>query len=326
MENPLLSIIVPVYNVENYLKECIESILNQTETRMEIILINDGSKDNSLNICEEYKRKDPRIVLINQNRKGVSAARNTGLKKASGDYIGFVDSDDWILPDMYKNLLELTIEHDSDITICGHERQFGDRPTDFRTDQELLFLDRENGLKELFRGNLYRFALWNKIYKIKCFSGIVFPEGKIHEDLAVAHKIFMNSEKILVTSKTGYIYRHREKSILTTRFHMGRMNSFEAWDKIIEDLAKTHPEVMNEVWKRYVYWTFDNIQIILKQIHEKEEASEQFTFISENIQKYYRTIRSVESLTWKDKVKIFLINKKYYISAHQRKILTTSER
>lgn len=324
MAHPVISIIVPIYNVENYLEECLKSICNQTERNLEIILINDGSSDRSLKICEEYLSEDDRIILINQNRKGVSAARNAGVTKASGEYIGFVDSDDWILPDMYKNLLELAIEHDSDITICGHARQFGERLTSFRTDCELLILNKEDGLKELFKGNIYRFALWNKIYKAACFQDVVFPEGKIHEDLAVAHLIFMNSEKTVVTSRTGYIYRYREKSILTSRFHMGRMDSFAAWDKIIEDLRSTHPEVMNEVWKRYMYWVFDNIQMILTQINSKEEANEQFAYISEHIQKNYNVLQKIENLNWKDQMKIFFISKKHYISINQKKILTAS--
>ncbi|SDN22130.1 glycosyltransferase family 2 protein [Alkalicoccus daliensis] len=323
-DSPLVSVIVPVYNVEKYLEECIESIINQNEKRIEIILINDGSNDRSLEICKKYVSWDERVILINQNRKGVSAARNTGVKRASGQYIGFVDSDDWILPDMYENLLDLALEHKSDITICGHARQFGSSLTEFRTDQELLVLNKENGLRELFRGNVYRFALWNKLYERKCFNEILFPEGRIHEDLAVAHQLIMNSELILVTSRTGYIYRHREKSILTTRFHIGRMDSFEAWDNIIKDLMRAHPEVMSEVWRRYAYWIFDNIQIILKQINDKEEANQQFTYISKNLQKNYKAIKKNERLNRKDKLKLFLISKNFYISTNQKKILTAS--
>lgn len=113
-----LSIIVPIYNAQNHLKKCIESIINQTEKDIEIILIDDGSTDDSLKICNEYQRKDFRINVIHQNNSGVSIARNQGIKIAKGEYIGFVDSDDWIDLDMFKRLLEEAKKTDADIVMC----------------------------------------------------------------------------------------------------------------------------------------------------------------------------------------------------------------
>ncbi|PAV31545.1 hypothetical protein CIL05_02485 [Virgibacillus profundi] len=317
----LISIIVPVYNVEMYLEKCLLSICNQTKKELEILLINDGSTDNSPSICEEFAKKDPRIVVIHQSSQGVSAARNTGIKNATGELVGFVDSDDWILPDMFENLENILEENNCDISICGYARQFGDEVTDIRENNHFLTLPQEESLRELFRGKIYRFALWNKLYRRHCFDNITFPLGRIHEDLAVSYKLFLKANRIVNTSKTGYIYRTREESILTTKFHKGRIDSYKAWDEIISTISKVYPQLMDEVWLRFVWWSLDNVQTILNQISDKEEANEQFAWISREVRKHFHKIPKLKQLSWKVKLQLLMINYQYYISAKNKKIL-----
>src|SRR5690625_1440546 len=124
------------------------------------------------------------------------------------------------------------LKNDSDISVCGYARQFGDDVTDIRKNNRILTLSQEEGLRELFRGEIYRFALWNKLYHRRCFNNIKFPIGRIHEDLAVSYQLFLNADRIVNTPKTGYVYRNREHSILTTKFHKGRIDGYRAWDEI----------------------------------------------------------------------------------------------
>ncbi|MGM8364856.1 glycosyltransferase family 2 protein [Virgibacillus sp. W0181] len=319
--NPVISVIVPVYNVENYLEKCLSSICNQTKKELEILLINDGSTDNSPSICEAFAKIDPRIIVIHQSSKGVSAARNTGIKNATGEMIGFVDSDDWILPDMFENLENILKENDSDISICGYARQFEDEVTQFREANRILVLPQEDALRELFRGKIYRFALWNKLYRRHCFNNITFPEGRIHEDLAVSYKLFLNAKRIVNTPKTGYIYRYREKSILTTKFHKGRIDSYKAWDEIINTINDIYPQLMREVWMRFVWWSIDNVQTILREITDKQDANEQFARISCEVRKHFKDISKSKQLSWKVKLQLLMINYQCYISAKNKKIL-----
>lgn len=318
----VISVIVPVYNVESYLNKCLASICNQTKKELEILLINDGSTDNSPFICEAFAERDSRIMVIHhQTCQGVSAARNTGVRNATGELIGFVDSDDWILPDMFENLENIMKENNSDISVCGYARQFGDAVTHFRENNHILVLPKEEALRELFRGEIYRFSLWNKLYRRHCFEDIIFPEGRIHEDLAVSYQLFLNADRIVNTPKTGYIYRKREHSILTTKFHKGRIDSYKAWDEIIITIDRDYPQLMDEVWMRFIWWSLDNVQTILNQLSDKQEANEQFTMVSREVRKHFRNIPNLKHLSRKAKIQLLMINYQYFISPRSKKIL-----
>lgn len=199
----IISIIVPIYNVEKYLPRCIGSILNQNFEEFELILVNDGSTDNSGKICDIYAKKDKRIKVIHKKNGGVSSARNSGIRAATGEYIGFVDPDDYIDKNMYTNLYELCEENNCDIGICKLGREIDGNLLNYNREEKILELNKIEAMKELFKGELYRFSLCNKIYKRKCFKDVIFPEGRIHEDLATTYKLFANSNKAIYTSYAG---------------------------------------------------------------------------------------------------------------------------
>lgn len=196
----IISIIVPIYNVDNYLEKCIDSILNQALEEFELVLVNDGSTDNSGAICDKYSNKDERVKVIHKKNGGVSSARNVGIKNANGDYIGFVDPDDYVDIDMYKKLYELCIKSNSDIAICKLGREINGNIINKSDDEGLLELNNLEGMRELFKGELYRFSLCNKLFNKKCFENIKFPEGRIHEDLSTTYKLFANSNKSIYTN------------------------------------------------------------------------------------------------------------------------------
>lgn len=215
---PKISVIVPVYKVENYLTRCVNSLLAQTWKDIEIILVDDGSPDNSGAICDEFAEKDPRVKVIHKENGGLSSARNCGLTVASGDYIGFVDSDDYVLPEMYEKLYLALTENDAEISICSYSYIDEDSgqflPMNVPLKAEIL--SRENAYSHLdvcIEGYSYYVTAWNKLYKKELFDGCLFAEGKLHEDEFFAHHIFAKCNKIAVIDDKLYMYMQRNGSI-----------------------------------------------------------------------------------------------------------------
>ena len=215
---PLISVIVPVYNVERYLVQCVDSIINQTYKKLEIILVDDGSTDNSSKICDSYIQKDNRIRVIHKQNGGLSSARNAGLDIASGEYIAFVDSDDYILPEMYEVLFRLIDENNADMGACSWQRvnEAGTPLLKQDTSPENEILSGDEVLSiGMTRGLTYVLA-WNKLYKASIFDDLRFPEGRLHEDEFTAHHILSKCTRTVSTSAVMYMYTCRSDSIMGT--------------------------------------------------------------------------------------------------------------
>lgn len=213
---PELSIIVPVYNVEHYLPQCIESILNQTFTDFELILIDDGSPDRCPQICDKYAQKDRRIVVIHQENAGVSAARNAGVKIAKGKYIGFVDSDDWIEAEMYENMMQVAIQDSLDVVVCGVRKE-GDSLPNLNpniSQQNTTYCSNEDLLYDLFSRPSHNLGvIWNKIFNRQLVIGTPFLETlRVWEDLVFLVRIYIGNVTCAVIPKTYYHYRIRSDS------------------------------------------------------------------------------------------------------------------
>ena len=214
MKNDLISIIIPVYKVEKYLEKCIESVLKQTYTNLQIILVDDGSPDNCGKICDEYAKKDSRIEVIHKANGGLSDARNVGISKAKGRYIGFVDSDDYIKEDMYEILLNLIKKYDADVSICNLYDVI---------DGNECIRNKENGIREYSRLDILKEVLldkniqsyaWNKLYEKELFDEIKYPIRKKYEDIGTTFYLFEKCNKIVVTSEPEYYYLKRADSLV----------------------------------------------------------------------------------------------------------------
>ncbi len=205
----MISIIVPVYNVEPYLRKCLDSVVGQTYRDLEILIIDDGSTDGSGIICDEYK-VDERVKVFHTENRGLSAARNLGLDEATGDWIGFVDSDDWIEPDMYEVLIDRALEAGADVVECGWYWEYPDR-TVIREGREFTMSGME-AIHALLRLDIYN-GVWNRLWKRRCFDAIRFPEGRIHEDVATTYRVFLLAERVCGTAQNKYHYRYREDSL-----------------------------------------------------------------------------------------------------------------
>lgn len=212
----LITVIVPVYKVEKYLRRCVDSILAQTYTNLEIILVDDGSPDNCGKICDEYAAKDSRIKVIHQENGGLSAARNAGLDIATGDYIGFVDSDDYIAPDMYEKLYAALKESDADISICNFQK-VDENGKKLKTKEKIEsgVLTNMQALTELQgKSGLCFIVAWNKLYKSWVFDGVRFPVGRKCEDNYIAHILIHKSRKVALVEEELHCYLQREGSIM----------------------------------------------------------------------------------------------------------------
>lgn len=209
---PKISIIVPVYNVEDYLDRCIQSIVDQTYSNLEIILVDDGSPDRCGQICDEWSHRDSRVKVIHQENAGVSVTRNAGISMAQGEYLYFVDSDDWIAPNLCEKAMEAFSEHDADIVVFGWDQvtETGKSLGSTETLTEGSF-STEEALRELLQGHINSY-LWNKIYKRSVFQDIWLPNRTAFEDMAITYKLFLNASKIYCMEETLYFYYRRSGS------------------------------------------------------------------------------------------------------------------
>lgn len=231
----LISVIIPVYNVEKFLPYCIESVLAQTYTNLEIILVDDGSTDNSSKICDEYKNKDTRIKVVRKQNGGLSSARNAGLDIATGDYIGFVDSDDTILPTMYEKLYNALVDNDAQVSICGYAlvdenfKEIKDYPLKSPIKNEVLNTLEIMEKLCVLNLNWYYTIACNKLYDKKIFDKIKFPLGRIHEDEFVSHRVFDLCTKVACVEECMYLYTKRANSITSSTYSIKKLDKMIAF-------------------------------------------------------------------------------------------------
>lgn len=209
-----VSIIVPIYNTEKYLERCLQSLINQDYKNIEIILINDGSNDNSLAICNKYKNKDNRIIVIDKEHTGVADTRNIGLREATGDYIGFVDSDDYIDKDMFKKLVQGAEKYKCEISMCDliETYNINDEIKEYKL--EYIQMDRKQALEQLLYDRNIGNYMTVKLFKRELFDGIQFPIGTLYEDIYTAYKLFNKTDNILYIPIPMYHYYQRSDSIV----------------------------------------------------------------------------------------------------------------
>ena len=208
-DKPLISIIVPVYKVEAYLEQCLDSILQQTWKKLDIILIDDGSPDSCGQICDRYAERDPRVRVFHTDNHGLSSARNLGIKKAEetdSDYLVFIDSDDWLDTDMIETLAETAILNNADVVVCGEYNEYPHKTTDRKYNPQCL--TGSEAVKAVLSDRINDHVM-NKIWRKQCFVKTLFPDGHVYEDLAINYKIFSECSSVLVVSSVLYHYRNR---------------------------------------------------------------------------------------------------------------------
>jgi glycosyltransferase involved in cell wall biosynthesis len=248
--SPLISVIIPVYNVEKYVAHCIDSVITQTYQNLEIILVDDGSKDSSAAICDEYERKDGRIVVIHKENGGLSSARNAGLDIAKGEWIAFVDSDDWVSPETYEEMMRALTETDAEIATCGRVNEWTNRKWYKNDSGEIMVLD---GRDNMMRSHNVDFGneVWDKLYPKSFFdSGIRFVVGKKFEDIDLLFAVYQKLNKMVCVKKPFYHYRQRKGSIIHTPEPKGLMDLWRSRKAGFDYFEKEMPK---DVRKKFLY-------------------------------------------------------------------------
>lgn len=283
---PLVSVIVPVYKVEKYLENCVESILNQSYKNLEIILVDDGSPDRGGEICENYAKNDPRIVVIKKENGGLSSARNAGMRVAKAAYWCFVDSDDWIADNMIELMMEC-FTSDIDLVCCGRVLRGFKRDTALLIKNSVCFNSAQAIEYALFDKEI-GIAAWGKIYRKSLFDNIGFPEGEINEDAAIMLQIFHRARKIFVLDKALYYYRYNaegiSKSAYNTKCDVVLKHSLDN-EKFVLD---HYPEIQSKGKAMVAKGCFGIMIRILKTENGFETFNNQF---KENRHYYIRYLR-----------------------------------
>lgn len=252
---PEISIIVPVYNVAQYLHKCVDSILAQTFSDFEVILVDDGATDDSGAICDEYARKEPRVRVIHKPNGGLSDARNAGIEAAKAPYLGFIDSDDYISREMFQLLHDDITKENADLAICGIYDVYGDK-TPREKPHTYEVLNREAAIVKIFEGNIISVHAVNKLYRREIFDQVRYPKGKYHEDSYVILDVLGQCDKIVADTKQVYYYTHREGSINTEHFSAKQFDFIDAWEKNEKKLAEASPKVRHVARQRVCFANF----------------------------------------------------------------------
>lgn len=243
--NPKVSIVVPVFNVEKYLNRCVDSITKQSYKNLEIILVDDGSKDASGTICDELQLSDSRIVVVHKENGGLSSARNTGLDVFTGDFVGFVDSDDFIEQNMIEELLAANLENDSLIACCGRFDLFdNNKKVVGLCPSENIVIDKTEGIKRLLTWDGLDASACDKLFSKCVWKDMRFPNGKISEDVAVMHLLFEKAERISLINAPLYNYCHRQSSITSTSFSTKKFDIISNVDEIGLFIKNKYPSLL----------------------------------------------------------------------------------
>jgi len=297
MESEKISIIIPIYNLENYISKCLDSIIMQSYKNIEIIIVNDGSTDKSADICEAYAKKDSRIKVIHQANQGPSVARNTGISVANGNYISFIDADDWIEPDMIEVLYENAYKYNSDISVCNINyvtingdiilSRDGKSPFNIYnfTDDNIVILEGYEKMIKYISQNVNLF--WNKLYKKHLFDSVTLPHNnKIHQDVLPTWQLVDKANRMVMSPLCKYNYLSREGSLSkVSYFKPNAITLVEAYIERYNDITQKYPEYpkLEKLSRVYI---FDSLLYVVNKAY-KDDA------INEHIEKLENIIDAV---------------------------------
>lgn len=259
---PLVSVIVPVYKVEPYLHRCVDSILIQTYANLEIILVDDGSPDNCGQICDEYARKDKRIKVIHKKNGGQSEARNVGLDMAKGEYVTFVDSDDWIHNQYIEILYNDIIQANADVSMCTFVRISAMYSNDKKiATHKVEVLNKEQAIERTLYQKKLDSSPWDKLYKRNLFDGLRFTVGRIYEDLEIIYQIYDRATILTYTTEALYYYFYREDSTLGV-FNQKRLIVLDITDEIVRYMEEKYPTIVPAAQDRKLSANFNMLALM----------------------------------------------------------------
>ena len=296
----LISVIVPVYKVEKYLDKCVQSIVNQTYKNLEIILVDDGSPDNCGAICDVWAEKDSRIKVIHQRNQGGGAARNAGLDIASGEWIGFVDSDDYIAPEMYEHLKSI-LDTGADIAECCF----------LETTNDNVALDSGKGIWEYYTvsdamrrhldDKIFRQLIWNKLYRRESVGDIRFPVGKKIDDEFFTYRVIANCRKLAHSDRRMYAYRQQADSVMHQSFSLERLQAVDAKCQRLDLLKERFPTLIPDAKINLWYTCLYQGQMAMRHL-DKDAQHEALAILSKAMANYPLTQDEMNALAFQQKI------------------------
>ncbi len=315
--NPLISVIIPVYNVDKHLAKCLDSIVNQTYKNLEIILINDGSKDNSNEICREFAEKDDRIVFVSRENRGVSATRNEGIELAHGDYFSFIDSDDYLELDAYEYLLNIVKQHKVDAVNFEHFITYSDKEIVHKiADKNYGLFDRSGAQYQL----VYNVAFaWNKLFSKKIIENLKFDETILRgEDSLFSRTAFSKADKVWFDSRPLLHYVQSENSAVRGAFRPSQLTAIKLFDAYNQLYTVDFPELMPKHLAN-----MENLMIMLyfDMWADKIDYKQNQKKISKIFKKHYKMAMSCDNLSRNQKLKfwIFKVSPTIFCVLHKLK-------
>lgn len=307
--NPLISIILPIYNIEAYLPTCMRSVFAQTYENLEIIMVDDGSTDRCPDLCEQYRKKDHRVVVYHKCNGGLSDARNYGIARAKGEYITCIDPDDYVDPDYVEYLYSLIRRYGVLMSICQHQVHYANGQVKDLGQNGEEVLKTKRCLKRMLYHDVIDTSAWAKLYHKSLFQTVQYPKGKIFEDIGTTYALMMQCSKIAVGYESKYHYRFHPQSIVNGAFSVRKLDLIEMTDRMAKDVLQKYPDLEQAVLRRRVYARFSTLNQMLQTDQYPEEKQKLIRFI----QRYQKNILRDRLAPKRDKLAILLLGISYRI-------------
>ncbi len=314
----LISVIVPVYNVEKYLDRCIESIVNQTYKNLEIILVDDGSPDNCSAMCDEWAKKDERIKVIHKENGGGATARNMALDIAAGDYISFVDSDDVIQQEFYDILTEVLLKNDCDIVECDYITE--DRLEKQNNPDIIGVFNTHESMKQHISGRYCSSLIWNKLYRKEVVENVRFVPGKLIDDEFFTYRVLGNSKKTVIIDSKLYYYRQQDDSVMHRAYSTKRLVAIEAKVERFKYISEKFPDLADIARVNIAGSCIFHGQMVLKNL-KGEEKKKSFDYLRKNYKECNISLYDINNKPLKHKMWFILANISFGLSCRFRNIL-----
>lgn len=304
---PLISVVLPIYNVEMYLDRCMMSVIRQTYKNLEIVMVDDGSAEPCRQMCDEYSKKDSRIIVYHKKNGGLSDARNYGIQKSKGEYITCIDSDDYVDEDYIEYLFQMLCKYNTKMSVCQHRVHYGNGSIVEKGSSGDELIPRERCIERMLYHDVIDTSAYAKLYHRSLFDEVSYPIGKLFEDIATTYALMMQDENIAVGYETKYNYIFHQQSIVNSRFDRNKMDMIEMTDRMARDVLAAYPELAEAVLRRRVYSRFSTLNQMLEAEGWEEERAGIMNFIRSNTRSILRNKKAPR----RDKVAVLLLNLNY---------------
>lgn len=302
-KEPLISVILPIYNVEQYLPRCMASIMRQSYTNIEIVMVDDGSDKPCADLCDEYSGKDPRINVYHKVNGGISDARNYGVKHASGEYITYIDPDDYVDNDYVEYLYSILCKYGTRMSICQHRVSYQNGSLkEYGADGDEM-LSVPECIERMMYHDVIDTSAWAKLYHCSLFETVRYPKGKIFEDMAITYQLMMQCEGIGVGYESKYNYNFHNNSIVNGSFQHAKLDLLDMTDTMARDVIEAFPQLRSAVQRRQVYARLST----LNQMLNASDCEEERNNIMEYIQCHRKEVLQNSKTPKRDKMALLLL-------------------